>query len=159
MQKCVNNCNFCVWQKFLKLHYICIYKSQCQFYSIYKFRNSYSLPFDSDVVVTGRITTPFDVFAKSETFEALSVCSVLTEATVSLETLDDNVAEQLVNTLCPSAIDIFSALLSAAFDFPSSDSSVACPAATKFCVSTNACSDIDCCSAGLDVLSSVGLLT
>jgi len=92
------------------------------------------LPFDSDVVVIGRITTPFDVFANSETFEALSVCSVLTETTLSLETLDDDPAEQLVDAFCPSAASVFSTLLMIV-----ADCSVAGSAATiKLCVSHDA---------------------
>ena len=94
-----------------------------QFYSKCRFKKSYSLPFD--VVVTGRITTPFVVFAKSEIFEELFVRSVSTETMVSLETADGNVAEQLFKAFCPSIADSLSAVLTSVFDFPSFDSSAA----------------------------------
>ena len=83
-----------------------LYESKVNVSSLNKFGEPYPLPFDSAAVVTGRITTPFDVCATSSTFVAESV---VTESTARLEPLD--VAEQLVETSCLPADDPSSTLI------------------------------------------------
>ena len=87
------------------------------------------MPFDSEAVVTGRITTPFDVCAKPELFVVVAVCSVLAEATVMLETMDDDVAEQAETAfkffpLCGTVVDISSTHMMLVVKLLSSDPSV-----------------------------------